>query len=152
MVRRVTKLSLFKQKPDPMNQLLQSEIPTELSAKDREFRADLNQKLRAPLNAIIGFAELVAMRPGTPSKDADVQHIASSPLLLVADRAHPFIIDIEFRTLRTRARIRYPLWPPMHPAGLRCSSLTYSRYARSSRLAGRAPRRPERRPYFAAGP
>src|SRR5688572_2290865 len=30
----------------------------------------------------------------------------------------------------------------MHPAGLRCSSLTYTRYARSSRLAGRAPRRP----------
>ena len=29
----------------------------------------------------------------------------------------------------------------MHPAGLRCSSLTYARYARSSRLAGRAPRR-----------
>jgi hypothetical protein len=25
----------------------------------------------------------------------------------------------------------------------RCSSLTYSRYARSSRLAGRAPRRPQ---------
>ena len=52
-----------------------SEIPTELSAKDRAFRSELNQKLRAPLNAIIGFAELVAMRPGTSGKDADVQHI-----------------------------------------------------------------------------
>jgi CheY-like chemotaxis protein len=52
-----------------------SEIPTELSAKDREFRSELNQKLRAPLNAIIGFAELVALRPGTSGKDADVQHI-----------------------------------------------------------------------------
>src|SRR5262249_24011373 len=29
-----------------------------------------------------------------------------------------------------------------HPAGRRCSLLTYTRYARSSRLAGRAPRRP----------
>src|ERR671919_770919 len=28
----------------------------------------------------------------------------------------------------------------MHPLRLRCSSLTYSRYARSSRLAGGAPR------------
>src|SRR5918995_1125429 len=32
----------------------------------------------------------------------------------------------------------------MHPAGLRCSSLTYTRYARSSRLAGQAPLRPVR--------
>ena len=35
------------------------------------------------------------------------------------------------------------IWPPMHPARLRCSSLTDSRYARSSRLAGRVPRRPD---------
>jgi CheY-like chemotaxis protein len=43
---------------------------------DRTFRADLNQKLRAPLNAIIGFAELLAMRPGeSATKNADVQHI-----------------------------------------------------------------------------
>jgi len=45
------------------------------SAKDRDFRADLNQKLRAPLNAIIGFAELLALRPGTATQDADVQRI-----------------------------------------------------------------------------
>ncbi len=50
----------------------------EISPNEREFRAGLNQKLRAPLNAIIGFAELVAMRPGTPSKDADVQHIVKA--------------------------------------------------------------------------
>lgn len=43
---------------------------------DHAFRASLNQKLRAPLNAIIGFAELLAMRPGgSNTKDADVQHI-----------------------------------------------------------------------------
>ena len=47
-----------------------------LSSDERTFRAQLNQKLRAPLNAIIGFAELVVMRPaGTAAKDADVQHI-----------------------------------------------------------------------------
>ena len=49
-----------------------------LSATERAFRAGLNQKLRAPLNAIIGFAELVAMRPGTANKDADVQHIVKA--------------------------------------------------------------------------
>jgi CheY-like chemotaxis protein len=49
-----------------------------LSASERAFRAELNQKLRAPLNAIIGFAELVAMRPGTANKDADVQHIVKA--------------------------------------------------------------------------
>jgi CheY-like chemotaxis protein len=48
----------------------------EVSPSERAFRADLNQKLRAPLNAIIGFAELLAMRPGgSATKDADVQHI-----------------------------------------------------------------------------
>ena len=46
-----------------------------LSAGERAFRAELNQKLRAPLNAIIGFAELLAMGPSTANKDADVQHI-----------------------------------------------------------------------------
>lgn len=47
-----------------------------LSPGERAFRADLNQKLRAPLNAIIGFAELLSMRPGgSATKDADVQHI-----------------------------------------------------------------------------
>lgn len=49
-----------------------------LSTSERAFRAELNQKLRAPLNAIIGFAELVAMRPGTANKDADVQHIVKA--------------------------------------------------------------------------
>jgi hypothetical protein len=53
--------------------------------------------------------------------------------------------------LRARPEISAPFWPPMHPAGLRCSSLTYARYARSSRLAGRAPRRPAWRTYFRTG-
>jgi len=58
--------------------------PEPLTEKEREFRAELNQKLRAPLNAIIGFAELVAMRPGTASKDADVQHIVKAARDLLA--------------------------------------------------------------------
>lgn len=52
------------------------DVSETLTPDERAFRTQLNQKLRAPLNAIIGFAELVAMRPaGTPAKDADVQHI-----------------------------------------------------------------------------
>ena len=47
-----------------------------LSPREHAFRVDLNQKLRAPLNAIIGFAELLALRPAaSATKDADVQHI-----------------------------------------------------------------------------
>jgi len=47
-----------------------------LSPSEHAFRVDLNQKLRAPLNAIIGFAELLAMRPAaSATKDADVHHI-----------------------------------------------------------------------------
>jgi CheY-like chemotaxis protein len=42
---------------------------------ERDFRAALSQKLRTPLNAVIGFAELVAMRPGNAARDPDVQHI-----------------------------------------------------------------------------
>ena len=52
------------------------EISEALSPDEQAFRASLNQKLRAPLNAIIGFAELLAMRPGgSATKDVDVQHI-----------------------------------------------------------------------------
>jgi len=55
---------------------LQPDVSDALSPSERAFRAELNQKLRAPLNAIIGFAELVAMRPAASvTKDTDVQHI-----------------------------------------------------------------------------
>lgn len=62
-----------------------SPLSEALSPDERAFRADLNQKLRAPLNAIIGFAELVAMRPaGSATKDTDVQHILKAARDLLA--------------------------------------------------------------------
>jgi CheY-like chemotaxis protein len=55
---------------------LTPDVSEQRAPDERASRADLNQKLRAPLNAIIGFAELLAMRPGgSATKDADVQHI-----------------------------------------------------------------------------
>jgi CheY-like chemotaxis protein len=86
-----------------MNEPAPAPVAEEDSATDRSFRADLNQKLRAPLNAIIGFAELLAMRPGaSATAEADVQHIlrAARDLLgiinqelgeggMIADRPDP---------------------------------------------------------------
>lgn len=58
--------------------------PESLSASERAFRAELNQKLRAPLNAIIGFAALIAMRPGTANKDPDLEHVVKAARDLLA--------------------------------------------------------------------
>lgn len=58
---------------------------SEVSPGERAFRTELNQKLRAPLNAIIGFAELLSMRPtGSATKDADVHHILKAARDLLA--------------------------------------------------------------------
>ena len=46
-------------------------------------------------------------------------------------------------TVRTLTQTNVPSWAPMHPVPRRYSSLAYSRYAPSSRLAGRAPRCPQ---------
>ena len=54
--------------------------------------------------------------------------------------------------VRTRHGTTAPFWTPMHPDWLRCSSLTDSRYARSSCLASRAPRHPVRHTYSVTGP
>ena len=70
--------------PSPVSE--DSEAP---SQNELAFRANLNQKLRAPLNAIIGFAELLGMRPGgSATKNADVQHIlqAARDLLRVINQ------------------------------------------------------------------
>ena len=58
------------------------------NSTEREFRAALSHKLRTPLNAIIGFAELVAMRPGFAAQDPDVRHIlkAARDLLVIINR------------------------------------------------------------------
>src|SRR5438046_10393825 len=59
-----------------------------LSSTEREFRLELSHKLKTPLNAIIGFAELVARRSGTAAKDPDIQHIlkAARDLLEIMNR------------------------------------------------------------------
>lgn len=41
-------------------------------------RAELNHKMRTPLNAIIGFAELLLLQPGNKRKEGDVQQILKS--------------------------------------------------------------------------
>src|SRR5690349_6680267 len=53
--------------------------------------------------------------------------------------------------LRARAGITWPFGPPIHPAWLRCSSVTDEEYAPSSRLASRAPERPRWPPTCGAG-
>ena len=99
------------------------------------------------------FTVRVTQRLTPGSGDHRVHLQRERPVLVVLERRFPGRPTRRPRPpVRTQARIRYPLWPPMHPAGLRCSSLTYARYARSSRLAGRAPRRPQCTPYSRQGP
>ena len=59
---------------------------TELAA----FRERLNHDLRTPLNAVIGFAELLAMSPDSVRRASDVQHILTAARTLLA------ILDKEF--------------------------------------------------------
>lgn len=61
----------------------ESNQTTELKS-DPNFRAELNKKLRAPLNSIIGFAELLTMHPGGAANSGDLQHILSSARELLA--------------------------------------------------------------------
>ena len=60
----------------------------------------------------------------------------SKLLAMIASGTPPDVININsFLTLELDGML------VEHPGWLRCSSLTYDRYARSSRLASRAPRR-----------
>ena len=58
--------------------------PNEIDA----FRAQLSEKLRTPLNAVIGFAELLALQPSGVYRADDVQQIltAARELLDVVER------------------------------------------------------------------
>ena len=46
-----------------------------------------------------------------------------------------------FGTITARGKSRHGIRPSLHPGGLRCDSVTYSRYAPSSRLVRRAQER-----------
>ena len=86
--------------------------------------------------------------------DAPAGDRRTAPLDAVAgeSRRHCSEAGRRSATVRARQQITGPSWPPMHPGGRRCSSLSYTPYARSSRLARRAPRHPEMAQLFPDGP
>lgn len=53
-------------------------------AAHRQFCAELNQKLRSPLNAILGYAELLGLQRADKRDFADVQQILNSARELLA--------------------------------------------------------------------
>ncbi len=73
--------------------------------------------------------------------------------LIVWQKSHQFVLQVyrqstefprsEIYGLRARSRITSHFWAPIHPVWRRYSSVEYCRYAPSSRLASRAPRRPQ---------
>lgn len=75
-----------------------------------EFRERLSQQLRTPLNAMMGFAELLAMQPGSAGNDDSVQHIlrAGHELLDVINRELGDARDPTASAQRTKARSRSP--------------------------------------------
>ena len=50
----------------------------------RAFRERLNHQLRTPLNAVMGFSELLAAQPATSRRDQDVQRVLSAARELLA--------------------------------------------------------------------
>ncbi len=90
-----------------MNDLLSETVNDEIMAEtaaQRTFRIGLNHELRTPLNAIIGFAELLALRPGSKQKEGDVQQIlkASRDMLAIIEKelADPAEAGIERQATR----------------------------------------------------
>jgi CheY-like chemotaxis protein len=59
-------------------------VPNEDKSAHRIFCAELNQKLRAPLNAILGYAELLTLQPGNKRESGDVHQILRSARELLA--------------------------------------------------------------------
>ncbi len=84
-----------------------------LEEKQRAFRAQLNHKLRTPLNAVMGFAELLALQPGSARRDSDVQQI------LTAARELLLIIDSEL----VDSDEGLPPSPPTPPPAIECDVL-----------------------------
>lgn len=84
-----------------------------LAREQRAFRAQLNHKLRTPLNAVMGFAELLALQPGHVRRDNDVQQIltAAREMLLIIDRE---LVDADEEA---------PDKPQPVPASLECDVL-----------------------------
>jgi len=64
-----------------------AEMNSEPGYCDAVFRERLSERLRQPLNAIVGFSELFAMRPNSIHSISDVKHIlkAARDLLAVVD-------------------------------------------------------------------
>src|SRR6266851_2473137 len=83
---------------------------------------------------------------GTPAaRDGDRQYGVTPAVIL------PTWCMVVLCMLVFRVRSSLPTCRAGHPAWRRCSSLKYSRYSRSSRLASRAPRSGILASYFALG-
>ncbi len=59
-------------------------MENERDIAQENFCADLNQRLRAPLNAILGYAELLNLQPGNKREANDVHQILKSARELLA--------------------------------------------------------------------
>ncbi len=125
--------------------------PVSLQPSDAEFREELRQPIdllerqqvfpRQPDVLVLRHAVVTAQVAAIGHRQAEG-----------AKRATERINDSHNQALRARREIATSIRLPMHPGGRRCSALTYAGYARFSRLGRRAPRHPNRRCYFAAGP
>ena len=65
----------------------------ECSSEIEAFRAHLSEKLRTPLNAVIGFAELLALQPSGLYRADDVQQILSAARELLSVVEHELNAD-----------------------------------------------------------
>ena len=77
-----------------------------------------------------------------PSKWLNLDLGAGELAVLAMALEHPgctvLLDDRQARRIAARGKSRHGIRPSLHPGGLRCDSVTYSRYAPSSRLVRRA--------------